>query len=154
MQDKATGSQPVITLSAAAVVPLRSAAYGRLERDIERLEDALVMVRDRAVDRKAWAAFMRLGRTGALLDRTGWTYEGCQMQVKLLCVEDVALALDVLQDELAAESRVKAAALSDGSEAATMASSRRELAIYDALTGLEAMALTAGLAVRDRQASA
>ena len=57
MQDKTTGCRVEIVLSAAFVL-LRSAAYTRLEHDLEMLEQALVMVPDRAVDRKAWAAYM------------------------------------------------------------------------------------------------
>lgn len=155
MQDKATGLEPVITLSAAAVVPLRSAAYTRMEHDLEMLEQALVMVPDRAVDRKAWAAYMRLLRTGALLDRTGWTYEQQRGEVKLASQEDVQLAQAVLRDDLRTEGNVKAAAISDGSEASAMAASRRELVIYDTLTGLEALAATAGVRFcRDRHATA
>jgi hypothetical protein len=154
MQDKATGSRPAIALSAAAVVLLRSAAYTRLERDCEAVDHALLLSPDRAVDRKVWAAFMRLMRTGALLDRAGWTYEQQRGEVKLDCQEDVHLALAVLRDDLATEGNVKAAAISDGSEAAAMAASRRELAIYDTLTGLEALAATEGLRFRDQHATA
>lgn len=154
MQDQTSGSGVVIGLSAGAVGSLRCAAYSRLERDVEVLDAALVMAADRAVDRKAWAAFMRLLRTGGLLDLTGWTSGEYRGQVKLARAEDVALSLELLRDELAAESVVKAAAVADGSEACTLAASRRELAIYDALTGIEAMALTAGLDVADRRASA
>ena len=106
------------------------------------------MVPDRARDRKVWAANMRLARTAGLLDRTGWTYDEQRVQVKLGCVEDVSLAVSVLRDDPEMEGNVKAAAISDDAEAEMLASSRRELAFYDALTGLEAMAATAGLLVR------
>lgn len=59
----------------------------------------------------------------------------------------------MLRDDLATEGNVKAAAINDDSEAAALASSRRELAIYDALTGLEAMAATAGLLAHERVAN-
>ncbi len=154
MQDKATGSGLAITLSAAAVVPLCAAAYTRMEHDLETLEQALVMVPDRAVDRKAWAAYMRLLRTGGLLDRTGWTHEEHRGAVKLVCYEDVQLARAVLRDDLRTEGNVKAAAISDGSQASADAASRRELVIYDTLTGLEALAATAGVRFDDRLASA
>ncbi len=154
MQEKASESRRTIVLSRGAVLPLRSAAYTRMERDLEELDQALVLVPDRAVDRKVWVAFMRLMRTGALLDRTGWTYEQHRGEVKLDCCEDVQLAQAVLRDDLATEGNVKAAAISDGSEASAMAASRRELAIYDTLTGLEALAATEGLGFRDQHATA
>ncbi len=154
MQDKATGCRLEIVLSGAAVVPLRSAAYTRLEHDLEVLEQALVMVPDRAVDRKAWAAYMRLTRTGGLLDRTGWTYEEQRGEVKLDCYEDIQLAQAMLRDDLRTEGNVKAAAISDGSAASADAASRRELVIYDTLTGLEALAATEGVSFRGQHASA
>jgi hypothetical protein len=154
MQEKTSDSQAVIVLNRSVVELLRHALYTRLERDPQDLDETLLIVPDRAADRKVWAANMRLARTASLLDRTGWTYQEQRAQVKLGCVEDVALAVSVLRDDLETESNVKAAALSDNAEAEVLASSRRELAIYDALIGLEAMAATAGLLLRERAASA
>lgn len=86
------------------------ALYTRLERDLQELDEALLMTPDRAIDRKAWAANMRLARTASLLDRTGWTYHEQRPQVKLDRVEDVALAVSVLRDDPETEGNVKAAA--------------------------------------------
>src|SRR5580704_156389 len=143
MQDQTSDSRPVILLNRNVVGLLRQALYTRLERDLQDLDEALLRVPDRATDRKVWAANMRLARTASLLDRTGWTYDEQRVQVQLGRVEDVALAQAVLRDDLETEGDVKAAAINDDSEAAVLTSSRRELAIYDALTGLEAMAATA-----------
>ncbi len=154
MQEQTSDSRPVVVLKRSVVGLLRQALYTRLERDLQELDEALLKVPDRASDRKVWAANMRLARTASLLDRAGWTYDEQRAQVRLGCVEDVALAVSVLRDDLETEGNVKAAALSDDAEGEVLASSRRELAIYDALTGLEAMAATAGLLVCECVASA
>ena len=87
------------------------------------------------------------------MDRTGWTYEEQRGGVKLDCYEDIQLAQAVLRDDLRTEGNVKAAAISDGSQASADAASRRELVIYDTLTGSEALAATEGVSFRGQHAN-
>lgn len=68
--------------------------------------------------------------------------------------EDITLARAMLREELQAESNSKAAALNDGAQDEAHAASKRELAIYDILTALEAIAATAGIPTRGHAADA
>jgi hypothetical protein len=127
-----------------AAAPLRAAGYSRLELDIEQLNEALEDS-GREGNRKVWAAYMRLANTARLLDRTGWTHKDHRDSIKLDTPEDINLAQAILRDELEAENNAKNDAINDKSEHDAQAASKRELAIYDTLTALEAIAATAGL---------
>jgi hypothetical protein len=144
MQDKSTALTSNVRLNRAALRPLRRACYARLELDLDGLNEALESA-SRTRSRDTWAAFTRLARIGGLLDRAGWTEQESSERITLDSKTDVALARALLQDELEAESADKATALDEGSEREAAQAARRELEVYDALTGLEAIAATAGM---------
>lgn len=144
MPHQATRSTSKVLLSKAALPPLRRACYSRLEQGIEPLSEALIWA-NRTRSRKTWAVFAELARIGVLLDRAGWTDDDPRDGLTLDSTEDVALVLTLLREEMQDEGDQKAEALSEGSSRSAAQASRREMAAYEALTGLEAIAATAGL---------
>lgn len=125
------------TLNNAALTPLREACYSRMLEHAEQLHDVLELGM-RQSSRDAWAAFTRLQCTGNLLNRIGWTDDDDRNQVKLTGHLEVELAISVLRDEAGTESAVRGAALEDNATEEADRATKRELAIHNILTGLEA----------------
>jgi hypothetical protein len=138
-----------ITLNHQAVVPLRRALYGRLEMDVQELSQ---MLDDGAPQhsRQAMAAYIRLQRTGGLLNRIGWTHDDHRHQITVDQHADLDVAIEALREEAAAESAIRTAALEDKAAEEAERATKRELIVHDILTGLEA---TQAAATIDRAAT-
>lgn len=126
-----------VALSNASLRPLRLACYGRLEEDAEHLLEALQMA-IRHNTREAWAAYVRVSRTGTLLDLVGWTNHDARNQIKLTHHSDLDLAIDVLRDEAATESAIRAAAIQDAAAEDAKCATAREMEIHNILEAMEA----------------
>lgn len=126
-----------VTLNQVALTAVRRACYGRIELDVQHIEQTLETgVPQRT--RHTMAACAHLQRTQGLLDRIGWTDDDDRYQITLDNHQDVDLTIAVLREEAAAESATRAAALEDKATNDAERATKRELAIHEILSGLEA----------------